>query len=485
MADNPFLSIGPLTLTDEQKAAAAAGKIAPWLTIGANGAGGSAPFVPYLNKPAFGLADVINNIGQAGRDFAQPNLDSLPVTNNARKIAGGVVSAVPDLLNWTGNKIAPVIDNSIDAVTMTEREIQDRDRQQAMASGPTISEDTADMQRLSAYNSIFGGLGGEGSMGGGQIIGPADTGGGGGYTLPPPPPGVDYSGVQDAIDQTKPVMDTAGLEEQRKGSILTGLVGGMLSMAMDDDASFGQIMGNAGLGALAGWSKADEGKRAAEETFKKSMDEYWIRTAGVRGDQAESDADFAQRVYDTKIQQMQINNQAAAARAKAGESVLRQAGDKFFVEETIQTPNGPMRQIRPLQMGVIDRMAGMETEATRLLGGTDEAKKKAQAIVAEVASTKDPELALPMITVARLKSSGKYLDFIDKLTKADPAFNKQFSQVGVQLEGASGMSAENINKMAESRRDFMLVDLIMKSDAARQLAYSLAGMDEQRLTGAR
>lgn len=296
------------------------------------------------------------------------------------------------------------------------------------------------------------------------------------YALPAPPGPADYSGVQEAVDKTKPEDINSKVEERRKGAILAGLLGGLLAGALDSDANYGTVLGRAGLGVLQGMSIGDQYEDEARAKFKNAMDEYWIRTAGVRQNQAESQNDYINRVYATKLKQMEINAEAAAARAKAGESKIYQQGGMFFIDTVTDTPQGKQRQLIPFDPSKTTRMGGMIKTVEEMLGGTDEAKKKAAAIVAESVSRQNPAYALPMITVARMKANGTYLDFVKELGESDPDFKKAFNSIGVELSGVSGVDEKQLNKLAENRRDAVIIDLLLKSDNLRARAYNFAGL---------
>lgn len=295
-----------------------------------------------------------------------------------------------------------------------------------------------------------------------QIIGDAPKNFGG-YQIPLPPPGPDYSGVQAAIDQTRPDPNwEAEAEGRRRGAIITGLVGGLLSASMDSDANFGQIMASGGMGTLQGMAQGDAAKAEAAQQFKKAMDEYWIRTAGVRRDQAESDAQYANRVWETKVQQLRVNASAAEARARAGEAKLRQAGDKFYVEEVV---NGKV-QLRPLDVGAVNRLAGLKDT----LEGMGIDAKQAGAITAEVAMRKDPTYALQMVALSRMKSNGKYLDFVSAMSESSPGFKDAYTQAGMQQASLAATDEEAAKKMADRYRDSLILDLMMKSPSILGLA---------------
>lgn len=420
-------------------------------------------------------------------DWMVPKLTSTPAANKFRQVTGGVANTVfnpiETAMNVGGylskNVTQPMVEatkeswpvqlgqNMIEALTVPQGELNRREEAKAQAT--QAAADTADQQvldRISAFDAVTQGLG---SPGGSQVLWNEPQRAA--PQLPAPPPGPDYSGVQDALDQTKPQIDEQALAERKKGAILTGLVGGLLQGALDGNMSAGQILGMGGMGTLQGLNAAGEDKRQSEEKFKKAMDEYWVRTAGVRRDQAESDAQYADRVYQTKIRQLELN--AAAAQARGPK--LHQAGDKFMVEETV---NG-QRIMRPLDIGAVNRLAGMEAEMGRLLGGTDDAKKKAGAIVAEVAARKDPAYALPMVAVARLKQSGKYMDLVAELGKANPEWLKGFNSIGADQQGF--MDEKSLTDLINSRKDAMLIDAIARIPAIRAKALGLAGLDQQLL----
>ena len=391
----------------------------------------------------------------------------------AGNAVGNVAGATWDMVKDSG--FGHLVGNAYDAAFTSQGELQKRKQEEVDTAKALLdTQDAAARARINAFDAITGGLGGDIS-GQGMIIGPASSGGGGGFQLPPPPGPTDFSGVQDAIDQTKPQWDEADFEGRRKSAILTGLIGGLLKGAMNSDADYGQILGSGGLGVLSGMSEADAAKSAAKEKFTAAMNDYWIRTAGVRQNQAESDAQYAQRVWDVKVKQLQINHEAAQARAAAGQSTIRQAGDKFFVEETVQTPQGPMRQLRPLDMGVVNRLGGMEKQITQMLGDTPDAKKKAESIVAEVAARKDPAYALPMLTIAKLKSSGTYLDAINFITENEPDAAKLFSSASSKAI-ASGMDESTANKAVDAQRDAMLMSYFMQSAPFRAYTLGNAGL---------
>lgn len=465
-------------LTPEQQKAYEEGKMTDWQASMAN----------QRNDPE------TENLPQYLMDIA-PGLKerdpSLPsAVNNARSVAGSVLGAFTDPIGTLGSfaegihenigKPAAkaladneIFHNAVQAVAVPEGEVA---AQKAQAAQSAADMALRDYQNQLARIGSFDALMGTDQPMGAAIIGPAGGGGGGGgYSIPAPPPGPDYSGVQAALDQTKPTFDEAEFESRRKGAILTGLLGGLLSASMDSDANFAQILGRGGLGVLQGMATADESKMRAKEKFAEAMNEYWIRSAGVRKDQAESDADYANRVWQTKVQQLAVNAQAAAARQRSGQSTIRQAGDKFFVEETVMTEQGPMRQLRPLDTGMINRAAGLNRHITQVLGGTPDAKQKADTIVAEVITRKDPAYALPMMTIAKLKTNGTYLDAIKFITDNDPEMIKVLGQMSSQATLA-GMAEKETNAMLENRRDALLVSYFMHSVPFRQFALDKSGI---------
>jgi hypothetical protein len=396
--------------------------------------------------------------------------------------------AVKDLAisGWDSvKKSAPgeIVNNAAEAMFVPQKKVQARLAQEEQAVRDAQAAQTAaELNKINTFDAVMSGLGSQSSQSGTIPLGPAQASFGG-YTLPPPPQGADYSGVQEAIDQTKPDPIDADVESKRRGAILTGLVGGVLQASLDENNSFGQILGNAGIGVLQGMGQADAYQSESKEKFKAAMDEYWMRTANVRKSQAESDQDYIQRVYNTKLAQMEINSKASIEKAKAGASQLIHENGKYFIQETVQTPQGAQKQLRPIEIDSINKLAGMETHMTALLGGTEDAKKKAQAIVAETMATKNPEYALPMVTIARMKTNGRYLDFVEKLSQLEPTFLKQFTSVGSMVEGSANMDAKQLTEMADRRRDALLMDLMLHSDTARAMAYDAAGMLEQRLKG--
>lgn len=300
-------------------------------------------------------------------------------------------------------------------------------------------------------------------------LGPAQTYFGD-YNLPEPPPAMDYSGVQEAIDKTKPLDPTKDIEERRKGAILTGLVGGLLTASMDSDAGFSEILGSAGLGVMQGIGAADKYKAEATEKFKKAMDDYWIRTAGVRQNQAESDHQYASRVWETKAQQMGINAAAALRRAQAGELSIRQSGDKFFVEETV----GGRKQLRQMDMGVVNRLAGFRDTLINIGIPEDQAKS----MTADMAMKKDPVHALQLFTLAQLKSNGNYLTLIEAMQN-DPNsgkdFKKAYDNAGRITEGI--VTDETMaKKLADRQRDMFLIQAMSSSPLFFQNAMNLAGV---------
>lgn len=417
-----------------------------------------------------------------GNSLRQQNDQLMPFQQNIRGGVGSVLAAPGNFVDAVGEIPGAVAQtelgqNAVDAFTKTQAQIKQEKAQAAHqkdmdAFFQQARETELTRARENAFDEFLGPQGQQSVF----DLGSAPSGGGGGYALPTPPPNVDYSGVQDAIDQTRPEeVDQVELEERRKGAILAGLLGGMLNTAMRDDASFGQILGGGGLGVLSGMAAADKDKQEAEANFKKAIDQYWLRTADVRQAQAESDADYANRVWQTKIKQLEINARSAGARAAANQIKLHNTAQGIMVEETVDG----RRQLRMLDTGDIDRGVGMKRAMTKMLGGVEGADAKADAIVSEVLARKDPTYAMPKVALYKLKDNGMYLDYIENLSSLDEDFKKTFNSLGADLQGAPILDEDALTSIVERRRDAMLMDLMIRSDVARTMALKMAGMDIQ------
>lgn len=475
-AVEPYFQLGPLTLTDAARQQAAAGTLNPWLRIDPAGVSGSIPTL-MKNVPQ-AVTNAVDATANYGLDLATPRPGDLGVVSNLKAGAGYAIAAPAMGIQAAGNFMAPLLKSSVDAVTKTNWERQsEKDFAQAQQYNDAYQKELANATSLRDVSGLLLG-GGESPSGASQSF---DIGAApqaiGGYTLPPPPGPTDYSGVQQALDNTKPQDPSAEVADRRKGAILTGMIGGLLNASLQSDANFSSILGGLGQGVLQGMGVAAEDKQKSDEKFKSAMNDYWMRTAGVRRDQAESEAQYANRVWDTKVKQLAINADAAQARAQAGQSKLHQLGADLWVEETV---NG-RRSMRKLNLEPMNHFAGMEKRVAYFLGGTEDAKKKAQSIVAEAASRQDPTYALPMLTLSRLKDNGKLLDLISTISAKSPEFLKQYNSIGQELVGGSFANEKELTDTVSRRRDGLLMEFMLQDRGLRNLAMTYAGLNPASL----
>lgn len=420
------------------------------------------PMLQGIKNTAFGVGQIAVN----------------PWENAIKPLGQGAYNAGESIINASG--MMPMLQNWGDAIMVSQGELARRekaktDQERADAEEQLRRQQEMDAARIGAFDAATG----ENNQQNAMLLGPAIKSPQGSYTLPPPPGPTDFSSVQEAIDQTRPEWDEADFQKRRQGAIMTGLVGGLLQAAMNPEMDIGQILGAGGLGVLSGMSQADEKRNAAKEKFQSAMNEYWVRTAGVRQNQAESNSQYAQRVYDTKVAQMRINAEALQAQITANASKRSVHNTKdglvYLIEETVQTPQGPMRQARQVQLGQIDKAASMQKNMEKLLGGTPEAKAKADAIIAETFARKDPAMALPLAAVTKLKTTGTYLDAVNFLAEQDPTLGEALSQ-DMTKAMVQGMDETTAAKYTSAKRDAIIVDMFMQSKPVRDFILQKTGM---------
>ena len=184
MAD-PFLSIGPITLTDEQRRRAAAGEAKPFFTM--------------QNDP-------LTSVQNFGNALQQPNPDLSPFLNLLKSGVGHAMSDPLDIVDEGIDLVAPSLANAGDALFKTQKEIDiERDSKLVGDNVRRSAEvDRAAIKKAEQTGNVLDALGTLEGETGGAVIGPAESANVGALQLPPLPPQADFSGVQDAIDQTRP-----------------------------------------------------------------------------------------------------------------------------------------------------------------------------------------------------------------------------------------------------------------------------------------
>lgn len=316
-------------------------------------------------------------------------------------------------------------------------------------------------QVMGSINAQGGGTGNAFDMG--KVFLP-----GGPPSLPPPPPGPNYEEVYSEVIKNMPeAPNPVDFQGQRTVALIAGLASGLLKM---QDGNLGQVLLGMGLGALTGVANADAAKEDAIKEFKDRMMDYHNRVAQVKRLQAESDNEYAQRVWQFNNSQIMARYQAGKERLDAMNSKVYQSGNGFFISEVVPNADGTARRVMRFYdpSGTTNNIANVQKVLEKQVG-----KDAANTITLNMAQGLGPRATAEWI-ISKAKADGKWSGLVKKF-----GADKGMMQAGMELSALPGGTESEKNKMIDRERDVMLVEILMSHPAVMMDAAKDLGIGNQ------
>lgn len=422
-------------------------------------------------------------LSDAGKSIAKPNPDYTGVVNQAKKVLGGALQAptqLPEIAATIGDAIVPdsledIAKNVWNQATLTQRDLdklKETEAQQQQVSQQDLAVTLENRNNL--LRELYGVQESEQPTVPNQVSltptqNPQTSQA---VHFPAPPKGADYSSVQEALDKTKPTPDNVDYEKRTRDTVLMGIMGGLLQGAIRGE-DLGTMFARAGVGGLTAKANVAKNREQAKQTFKKALNNYWIKTADVRKMQAESDADYAYRVYQSKLIQMKTK---ADSFKKSKPRIIQQNNRTYVIG---QSPEGKMimQELKP--EGEIDRASKMFKVLTDVYGNSPKQKDKIRALIADGVQKNDPLYPVETLTLAELKATGKYIDLIKKLSNASEKFNADFNAIGLFADQTLGGVEADKDKLIDKRRDTLVREALGNNPKAMLYALDLLDIDDK------
>lgn len=284
----------------------------------------------------------------------------------------------------------------------------------------------------------------------------------------------DYSRVRDIIEQLRPQqVDTQALDDQKGMAILAGIAAGL---AGDSSGGVGELLLRAGMGSMLGVATIDQAKLDAEEKFKESMNNYLGHSLKLEMAQAETDAEYAQRVYEANAKNALLAYERGQARANANKPELRQVGDKLV--QVSRDANGNYVATPITTAGDV----GRHVQGVRILMGTGMDEKRAEAAMTQALTSGDPRRSLPIMALSSLQSRGQTEQLLEKLgTMGEPGKNlvDRYRNFGIAGSGMAVKDDKAYTAEVEAARQELLMQTLMNSPEAMLTAMELSGMPQE------
>lgn len=417
------------------------------------------------------IQDYLNAPGTPAWQKLPGNLVTLPMAGaalieNTVKTGGKLVAQSP--VGEVAKNVARTAPAFFSGATNEElKQLSGQGKVSETPAAPDDSDARNKAAQADIVNGLFGGTPGAEMQK--YDLGPKEIFGAPRIPLPPPGTSPDYSKVRDLVYQMRPeAVDEQAMDNTKGMAVLAGMAAGLLGGTSDD---IGQTLLQMGVGALSGVASVDEAKKVAKEKFKESMNEYLRTSIGVEKAAADSQADYANRVWETQVQQAKLNYEAGRANAEAREGKLMQVGDQIY---NVSVQNG-RRVLQPLTEGKNGRFSGMINTLQGL--GLDE--KEAKATAAQAMFGGDGAMALPRITVAMLNHNGatdSVLSLIGSAGAEGKDFVKKYTMAGSSIAGMPNMKTEEVQAQVQAQREAMLSEMLYSSPALLQASMRKAGM---------
>lgn len=476
-----IFSIGPLMLTDEDRARRAAGELQPWLEVSKEDAGNFISKTP-LGKPWFGLSSqnspagfLLNKANEIQADenasgyahlLANTGEAALTLPNNLIDAAKNGFNYITDsAAAKTG--LAALAGASPKQMNMVQ-EAHERPQREAMHQ-----QQQAMLQQQAENEMFFHALGNgvQQFTGGSQPsrsssvdLGPAPSGGDvpAPVDLPAPPPAQDFSQVQEMIERTRPEeRSDEYYQEQRKNAMIVGALGALSNGNAD---SIGEGIAMAASGMFAGGARADQAKLEAKQKFKEQMNNYWMKMASVKRNEAESEEQYARRVWQNDVNQLKLNYQNELKNWEENKPQTFQSGSNLV---TMYEDKNGRRVADIIDIKKTDRNAKLIKSLIPLVG-----EDKAKSIAVSLSQGKMNRTKMTDIMTQLMIANGKISEF----ASVNDEIKETLARANEVSQGFQVADDKTQKQIAEDYRRTIIMEMMIDQPALFNLGMQLSGI---------
>lgn len=296
-------------------------------------------------------------------------------------------------------------------------------------------------------------------------LGAAPSGGGqpAPVQFPAPPPAQDFSEVQAMIERTRPEnLDEERFEKQRKNAMIIGALGAISNGQAD---SVGEGLAMAASGMFVGAAQADQAKQEAQQQFKQEMNDYWLRIANVKRSESESEDQYARRVWQNQVRQLQTDYRHEMKEWENNQPVIRNTGNGLLM-----TYNKDGRIFMDkIDVGKTKRNAKLYKSLVPILG-----EEKAKSVSATLAQGRMTRTNMVDLMTNFMIGNGKISEFYT----ATPEIREIVSRSNSAASGFQVKDDAMQKEIAENHRITKIQEMMMDQPALFNLGMELSGIKE-------